>query len=126
MTFNKHGLSEIRFGCDIRRIEFRWISILLVSFLLDGGREEGFLPIAGISLWVAAHEGSFAWAERFLVAAALVFLVQAFREFLTRSQERLIFSNLPKILQGLPILFLTAALGALVLQGLAGMVHFNP
>ncbi len=107
------------------RMEFRWISLLLMSFLLDRGREESLLPIAGISLWVTGHEAAFPWAERFLVAATLVFLVQAFREFLCRVQERLIFSNVPKILQGLPILSLTAALGALVLQGIAGMVHFN-
>ena len=105
------------------RIEFRWVAILLGCFLLDGGKEQWFLPLAGISLWAAEHEWTLSWMNRFLAAGLLVVLAQAFREFLAGIQERLIFSNVPKILQGLPILFLTAAIGALVLQGITGLVR---
>lgn len=105
------------------RIEFREASLLLVSLLMSRGSERRFLPVAGISLWTVSLESSISLTERLAAGGGLILLMELFRAFLRGAEKRLLFSDTPKILAGLPILFMTAAIGALVLGGLANLLR---
>jgi len=104
------------------RTELRWISLLLWALLVSGGSEEGFLPLVGISLWMAAHEPSLSVGGRLAAGAGLAVLVEGFKAFLAGVEERLRLSDPPKIFDGLPMFLLTAAIGALVFQGILGLL----
>ncbi len=104
------------------RTELRWISLLLWVFLVSGGSEEGFLPVAGISFWMAAHEPSLSGGGRLAAGVGLAVLVEGFKAFLAGVEERLRLSDPPKIFEGLPMFLLTASIGALVFQGILGLL----
>lgn len=104
------------------RTELRWISLLLWALLVSGGSEEGFLPVAGISLWMAAHEPSLSGGGRLAAGVGLAVLTEGFKAFLAGVEERLRLSEIPKIFEELPMFLLTAAIGALVFQGILGLL----
>jgi hypothetical protein len=77
-----------------------------------------FLCVFSLCYYAMTQEKTFSLWEHFLHGGTLALGVSFFQILILGLKDKLLFSSVPKPLEGLPILFLTASLIALALLGL--------
>jgi len=77
-----------------------------------------FLLVFGVAVFLLSRADAFGPWEFVVFFTGTVFGILFFKFMLLGMGERLRFCRIPSFMEGLPALFLTAALGALVLGGL--------
>ncbi|HXV27757.1 MAG TPA: hypothetical protein VD913_02210 [bacterium] len=105
--------------------ESRILFFFPAAYLLTAAMKKSvifFACVFSLSFFTASHFAAAGWPAQLQRAAHLVAGVFLFEALLTGLTDKLLFCPVPKALEGLPILFVTAALVTLAAWGLQGIL----
>jgi len=105
------------------RMDLRFISLFFWALLIGGGKERQFVPLLGFSLWMITREETLSLVTRLTGALMLPLATGILKGLLESSLKRLRLADIPKVLEGAPILFCLASLLALASQGLTNLAR---